>query len=96
LTTIVNSFFSVFSFSVFQFFSFSVFTFLVFSFSVHVLSALFGPARARELYVLDGELVVVGELLARADLLHGKDDDVLLAKNVHNLGVAVGLKESWE
>ena len=53
--------------------------------SVHVLSALLRPARARQLDILDRELVVVGELLSGNDLLHGKYDDVLLAPDVHNL-----------
>ena len=60
--------------------------------SIHVLPALFGPAVAWQLDVFDRELVVVGELLAGGDLAHGEDDDMLLAKDVHNLGVAIGLK----
>ena len=38
------------------------------------------------------ELVVVGELLTGEDLPEGEDDDVLLAQDVDNLAVAVGLK----
>ena len=59
---------------------------------VHVLSALLRPARARQLDILDGELVVVSELLSGNDLLHGEYDDVLLAANVDNFRIAVGLQ----
>ena len=41
--------------------------------------------------VLDGELVVVGELLAAVDLPQGEDDDVLAAVHVDDARVAVGL-----
>ena len=41
--------------------------------------------------VLDGELVVVGELLAPVDLPQGEDDDVLVAVHADDPRVAVGL-----
>ena len=59
---------------------------------VHELSALSGVASAGDLDVLEGELVVVGQLLADLDLPEGEDDDVLLAQHVHDLGIAVGLE----
>ncbi len=64
--------------------------------SVHVLSAPSGSAVAGDLDVLNGELVVVGQLLAGPDLAQGEDDDVLLAEHVHDLGVAVGLQRIIE
>lgn len=41
--------------------------------------------------VLDGELVVVGQLFAPVDLPQGEDDDVLAAVHVDDARVAVGL-----
>lgn len=51
------------------------------------------PAVAEQLalLVLDGELVVVGQLLAAVDLPQGEDDDVLAAVHVDDARVAVGL-----
>jgi hypothetical protein len=43
--------------------------------------------------VFDGELVVVGDLLAEGDRLLRVDDNLLLAVNGDDLGVTVGLKE---
>lgn len=43
------------------------------------------------LVVLNGELVVVGQLLSAVDLPQGKDDDVLAAVYVNDPRVAVGL-----
>ena len=60
---------------------------------VHVLAAPPGAAGARDLDVLNGELVVVGQLLSDHDLAQGEDQDVFLAQDVDDLGVAVGLKE---
>lgn len=59
---------------------------------VEVLSAPPGPTGAGDLVLLDGELVVVGELLAAKDSPQGKDDDVLLAEDVHHTGVTVWLQ----
>lgn len=60
---------------------------------VEELPALLGAAVAGQLVagVLDGELVVVGELLPPVDLAHGEDDDVLLPVDVDDPRVAVGL-----
>lgn len=51
------------------------------------------PAVAVQLVVLvlDGELVVVGELFAPVDLPQGEDDYVLAAVHIDDAGVAVGL-----
>lgn len=58
---------------------------------VQILSALLRPTRARYLYVLEGELVVVGKLLPLDDAPKGEDDDVLVAQYVDDLRVAVWL-----
>lgn len=52
-----------------------------------------GPAVAVQLalVILDGELVVVGQLFSAVDLPQGKDDDVLAAVHVDDARVAVGL-----
>ena len=61
--------------------------------SVEVAAAAPGKTVAVELAVgvLDGELVVVGELLAAVDLPLREDDDVLLAIHADDPRVAVGL-----
>lgn len=59
--------------------------------SVEVLAASPGPTRAGDLVLLNGELVVVGELLSPKDPPQGKDNDVLLPKDVHHAGVTVWL-----
>lgn len=53
--------------------------------------AVLGVAEAGDLDVLDGELVVVGDLLVDVDVLLGVDDDLLLRLHRDHLGVAVGL-----
>ena len=60
---------------------------------VEVLAALPGPTVARDLNILNGEFVVVGELLSLCDASAGKDDDVFLASNLNYTGEAVGLIE---
>lgn len=50
-----------------------------------------GAAQAGDLDILDGELVVVGDLLIDADVLLGVDDNLLLGLHRDHLGVAVGL-----
>ena len=45
-----------------------------------------------DLVVLQGELVVVGDLLVDRDGLLGVDDDLLLGLDGDHLGVAVGLE----
>lgn len=61
--------------------------------SVEELAALLGPAVARQLAagVLDGEFVVVGELLATVDAARGEDDDVFLLVHGDDPRVAAGL-----
>ena len=44
------------------------------------------------LLVLDGEFVVVGDLLAHGDRLLGVDHDLLLLVHGDHLGVTVGLQ----
>lgn len=58
---------------------------------VQVLAALFRSARAGNLYILEGKLVVVRELLSLDDPPEGEDDDVLVAQYVNDLRVAVWL-----
>lgn len=62
---------------------------------VLVQEATAAPRRAvavqLALLVLDGELVVVGELFSTVDASRGEDDDVLLAVHSDDPGVAVGL-----
>ena len=53
--------------------------------------AVLGAAEAGDLDVLDGELVVIGELLVDVDVLLRVDDDLLLRFHRDDLGVAVGL-----
>ena len=60
--------------------------------SVEVLPAALGPAQAPDLLVLDGELVVVGDLLPGRDRLLRVDHDLLLLVHGDDFGVAVGLK----
>lgn len=45
-----------------------------------------------DLLVLDGELVVVGDFFAERDRLLGVDDDLLLAVDGDDFGVAVRLQ----
>lgn len=62
---------------------------------VEIFATLFRTARARNFNVLEGELVVVGKLLALHDAPQGKDDDVLVAQYVHHLRVTVWLFFLW-
>lgn len=55
-------------------------------------AAVLGPTQAGDLVLLQGELVVVGDLLVDADGLLGVDDDLLLRLDGDHLGVAVGLR----
>ena len=54
--------------------------------------AAVGPTQAGDLLVFDGELVVIGDLLADGDGLPGVDDDLLLGLHRDDLSVAVGLR----
>ena len=60
---------------------------------VQELAALFGSTVTGQLIprFLNGELVVVGELLSSVDLAQGEDDNVLLTFNNDDARVAVGL-----
>ena len=64
------------------------------SLSVEVLPAVLCAAEAVDLLVLNGELVVVGDLLPGGDRLLRVDDDLLLLVHGDHLGVAVGLRGS--
>lgn len=55
-------------------------------------AAILGPTQAGDLVFLQGELVVVRDLLIDADGLLGVDDDLLLRLDGDDLGVAVGLR----
>lgn len=54
-------------------------------------AAVLGAAQAGDLLVLDGELVVVCDLLVDVDGLPRVDDDLLLRLHRDHLGVTVGL-----
>ena len=67
--------------------------FLVTKKLVKIFSTFPSSTEAAQLDILDGKLIVVGELLTGEDLPEGEDDDVLLAQDVDNLAVAVGLEK---
>ena len=58
--------------------------------------AVLRATEAGDLDVLDGELVVIGDLLIDVDVLLGIDDDLFLRLHRDHLGVAVGLWVGWE
>lgn len=60
--------------------------------------AVLRATEAGDLDVLDGELVVIGDLLIDVDVLLGIDDDLFLRLHCDHLGVAVGLwaGREWE
>ena len=53
--------------------------------SVEGAATSLGAAEAGNLVLLDGELVVVGDFLARVDLLLGEDDNLLLPVHLDHL-----------
>lgn len=55
--------------------------------------AVLGPTQTGDLLILDGELVVVRDLLVDVDGLPGVDHDLLLRLHCDDLRVTVGLKE---
>ena len=59
---------------------------------VKILPAVLCAAQTMDLLVLDGELVVVGDFFAERDRLLGVDDDLLLAVDGDDFGVAVRLQ----
>ena len=59
---------------------------------VKILPAVLCAAQTMDLLVLDGELVVVGDFFAKRDRLLGVDDDLLLAVDGDDFGVAVRLQ----
>ena len=59
---------------------------------VEIFSAALCAAETVNLFVLDGELVVVGDLLPEGDRLFGVDDNLLFAVNGDDLSVTVRLK----
>ncbi len=59
---------------------------------VEIFSAALCAAETVNLFVLDGELVVVGDLLPEGDRLLGVDDNLLFAVDGDDLRVAVRLK----
>ncbi len=52
-----------------------------------------GPTQTGDLLVLDGELVVVGDLLVDVNGLPGVDHNLLLSLHCDDLRITVGLKE---
>ena len=61
-------------------------------FLVQVFPTVLGSAETMDLFLLEGELVVVGDLLTEGDWLLRVDDDLLLAVDRDDLGIAVRLK----
>ena len=61
---------------------------------VQILSAVLCAAQAVDLFVFDGELVIVSDLLPESDGLLRVNNDLLFAVDGDNFGVAVGLKIS--
>ena len=59
---------------------------------VEIFSAALGAAETVNLFVLDGELVVVGDLLPEGNRLLRVDDNLLFAVNGDDLSVTVRLK----
>jgi hypothetical protein len=59
---------------------------------VEIFSTALGAAETVNLFVLDGELVVVGDLLPEGNGLLGVDDNLLFAVNGDDLRVTVRLK----
>lgn len=60
--------------------------------SVEVLSAVLGAAEAHDLLVFDGELVVVGDLLAHGNGLLRVDHDLLLSLHRDDFGITIWLE----
>lgn len=60
--------------------------------SIERATALGRAAHAGDLLVLDGELVVVGDLLVHVDVALRVDNNLLLRLHGDDLGIAVGLK----
>lgn len=58
--------------------------------------AVLRAAEARDLDVLNGELVVICDLLIDIDVLLRVDDNLFLRLHCDHLGVAVGLRERWQ
>lgn len=56
--------------------------------------AVLGPTQTGDLHVLDGELVVVRDLLVDVDGLPGVDHDLLLRLHRDDLRIAVRLQRS--
>ena len=61
--------------------------------SVQRSPAVGGPTETRDLFVLDGELVVVCDLLPHCDVPLGVDDNLFLHPKTDDLRIAVGLRE---
>ena len=61
--------------------------------SVQRSPAVGGPTETRDLFVLDGELVVVCDLLPQCDVPLGVDDNLFLHPKTDDLRIAVGLRE---
>lgn len=66
---------------------------MAFSSLVERSPTVFCPAQTGDLLVLDGELVVVRDLVVDVDGLPGVDHNLLLGFHCDDLRIAVGLKE---
>jgi hypothetical protein len=60
--------------------------------SVQSSPAIWSPTQARNLLILDGELVVVSDLLTHGNISLRVDDNLLPHAEVDYLGIAVWLK----
>ena len=61
-------------------------------FLVQVFPTVLGSAETMDLLFLEGEFVVVGDLLTEGDRLLRVDDDLLLAVDRDDLGITIRLK----
>ena len=50
-------------------------------------------AQTRDLFILNGKLVVISDFFIGTDVPFGVDDDLLLVAHSDDLGIAVGLQE---
>lgn len=62
--------------------------------SVESSSTIWSPAEARDLLVLNGELVIIRDLLSESNVSFRVDDYLLPHAEVDNLSIAVWLKQN--
>lgn len=59
---------------------------------IHVFSTFSCRTRTGDFHVFDGKLVIVSQFFTGNDSSQGENDDVFLAKNVHDFRVTIGLQ----